>query len=74
MKTFYQYVMTYRGKLTEDDETRLAEWIFSDHNFPKHTYNYDEISRYLECNSPFLNALNVFDNLWAKYERDEKRL
>lgn len=67
MRTFYEYILTFRGKLKDDEESRLAEWIFLDHDFPKHSASYDEISDYLEWNSPFNGALLVFDQLWDKY-------
>lgn len=73
MKTFYQFVLNYRGKMTVDDESRLAEWIFHAHDFPKQSTSYNEISNYLEFNSPFVNALSVFDELWEKYEIEELR-
>lgn len=66
-KSFYQFMMTYRGKLTPDDEDALAEWMFNDHSFPKHTEKYNELSQYLEMNSPFLGALSVFDRLYEIY-------
>ncbi|MBP1950760.1 YozE family protein [Virgibacillus litoralis] len=67
MRSFYHYMMTYRGKKKADDESKLADWIFYDHDFPKHSTDYDEISNYLEWNSPFANALAVFDQLWDIY-------
>ncbi|MED4475476.1 MULTISPECIES: YozE family protein [Bacillaceae] len=67
MRTFYQFLMTYRGKKTPDDQSNLADWAFRDHNFPKHSSDYHEISNYLEWNSPFPNALIVFDELWDAY-------
>lgn len=70
-RSFYEYVMTFRGKLTTDDESKLAEWIFQDHAFPRHSKNYYEVSDYLEWNSPFVNALTVFDKLWEKYEIED---
>lgn len=60
-------MMTYRGKKQADDQSRLADWIFYDHDFPKQSKDYDEISGYLEWNSPFANALTVFDQLWDTY-------
>lgn len=72
MQTFYQFVITYRGKLKKDDESRLAEWIFEDHQFPKYSTSYDEMSRYLEMNSPFINALTIFDTLWDVYNSQVK--
>lgn len=67
MRTFYEYVLTFRGKLKDDARSDLAEWIFHDHDFPKHSMSYDEISNYLEWNNPFNGALNVFDELWDEY-------
>lgn len=67
MRSFYEFALTFRGKLKEDEASRLAEWIFLDHDFPKHSMSYDEISDYLEWNNPFHGALNVFDQLWEQY-------
>lgn len=67
MHTFYQFMMSYRGKKQPDDESRLADWMFYDSDFPKHSRSYDEISSYLESFSPFTNALNIFDELWRIY-------
>ncbi|RLL48250.1 YozE family protein [Oceanobacillus piezotolerans] len=67
MRPFYQFLMTYRGK-PHDEESRLAEWAFADLEFPKYSTDYNEISIYLEMNSPFPNALPTFDSLWEAYE------
>lgn len=72
MRSFYHFMMSYRGKNKPDDESKLADWIFADHNFPKHSMSYDEISDYLEWNSPFTNAISVFDSLWDQYLIKEK--
>ncbi|SFA74766.1 Uncharacterized protein YozE, UPF0346 family [Lentibacillus halodurans] len=68
MRSFYHYSLTYRGKKEPDDKSRLADWIFYDHDFPKHSADYHEISSYLEWNSPFANALAAFDQLWEAYK------
>ncbi|MCM3738913.1 YozE family protein [Oceanobacillus luteolus] len=68
MKTFYQHLMTFRGKRVPDDKSRLADWAFFDHDFPKHSNDYDELSNYLEWNSPFANALRTFDEIWDLYQ------
>jgi uncharacterized protein YozE (UPF0346 family) len=65
--TFYQFVMTYRGRKKANDNSRFADWVFFDHDFPKHSTDYDELSNYLEWNSPFTNAITVFDKLWEEY-------
>jgi len=67
MKSFYHYMMQYRGAKKASDERKLADWMYHDHMFPKHSKSYDEISRYLELNSPFNNAINLFDQLWDDY-------
>ncbi|OZU90166.1 hypothetical protein CIL03_03215 [Virgibacillus indicus] len=71
MRSFYQFLMTFRGKKQPDDKNRLADWAFYDHNFPKYSKDYDEVSNYLEWNSPFAKALVVFDELWEIYKIKE---
>ncbi|MFC0523237.1 YozE family protein [Pontibacillus salicampi] len=71
MKSFYHYMMTFRGKENPDEESNLADWIFYDHSFPKQSKSYEEISRYLEGNAPFASALRTFDDIWDKYQLEE---
>ena len=71
MRPFYHYLMTYREKNQPDDQSRLADWVFYEPDFPKQSTDYGEISSYLEWNSPFPNALMVFDKLWEKYRMHE---
>ncbi len=63
-------MMKYRGMKKNALERQLADWIFQDHDFPKHSTSHDEISRYLEWNIPFSSALQVFDELWEVYEAE----
>ncbi|MCP8616093.1 YozE family protein [Salirhabdus salicampi] len=72
MRSFYHFMMRYRGSHKNSEERRLADWMFEDHDFPKQSSSYDEVSRYFEWNSPFSGALRVFDHLWDVYEREEK--
>lgn len=72
MQTFYQLALTYRGKKKADDESRFADFLFYDHDFPKYSTDYHEISNYLEWNSPFPGALVVFDKLWEIYTLSNK--
>ncbi|WLV25929.1 sterile alpha motif-like domain-containing protein [Aciduricibacillus chroicocephali] len=67
MRSFYQYAKSYRGELKITDEGRLAEWIVDDFDFPKQSTDYDELSEYIEWNSPFPGAASVFDKLWTEY-------
>lgn len=73
MKSFYEFLLTYRGKIPADDKSELADWAFRDHDFPKHSTSYSELSDYLEWMSPFVNALAIFDELWEIYRINHLR-
>lgn len=70
-KTFFEFLMTYRDIRQTDEQGKLANWAYSDHGFPKESTSYDELSNYLEWNSPFPNALIIFDKLWDTYQIKE---
>ncbi|KGX87901.1 YozE family protein [Pontibacillus litoralis] len=72
MKSFYQFMMSYRGKIEADEQSQLAEWMFQEHDFPKYSDSYEEISRYLEEHSPFASALRTFDYVWEQYEQERE--
>ncbi len=63
-------MMRYRGNKQLDHQRKLADWMFIDHDFPKHSSSYDEISRYLEWNIPFPEAIQTFDQLWDLYQEE----
>ncbi|QGH34731.1 YozE family protein [Gracilibacillus salitolerans] len=67
MKSFYQFMMRYRGNKQLDDARRLADWMFYDHDFPKHSQDYYEISSYIEWHIPFPEAIATYDHLWDEY-------
>ncbi|WP_058307626.1 YozE family protein [Gracilibacillus massiliensis] len=67
MKSFYHFMMQYRGNKQLDDPKKLADWMFYDHSFPKHAKDYDEISDYIEWHTPFPEAIVTFDQLWELY-------
>ncbi|MFD2045810.1 YozE family protein [Ornithinibacillus salinisoli] len=71
MRSFYHFMMSYRGKKKTDDQSQLADWMFHEHNFPKQATSYNEVSNYLELYSPFSNAITVFDELWDVYQMKE---
>lgn len=72
MKSFYHYMMRYRANKQLNNERKLAEWMFHDHEFPKQTTDYHEISEYLEWNTPFTEAIVTFDEMWEEYQEAEK--
>jgi uncharacterized protein YozE (UPF0346 family) len=71
-KSFYHFILKYRGGKKEDDFGHLAEEIFYDHSFPKQSNDYDEISSYVELRGYFLGASAAFDQMWERYVIEEK--
>lgn len=71
MKPFYAFLMRYRQPKEVDKITKFANHAFLDHSFPKHSTNYDEISRYLELNGEYLDSMTVFDEAWDLYLQHE---
>lgn len=67
MKPFYLFLMTYRQPKIIDEITRFANEAFKDHEFPKQSTDYDEVSRYLEMNGSYLPNMAVFDEAWEIY-------
>ncbi|MGN1401087.1 MAG: YozE family protein [Bacillus sp. (in: firmicutes)] len=67
MKTFYQFLMTYRQPKNIDSITKFANDAFDDHSFPKQSKDYHELSHYLEMNGHYLESMAIFDEAWDKY-------
>ena len=72
MKTFYQFLMTFRQPANIDAITKFANDAFHDHDFPKQSRDYHELSQYLEMNGAYLEAMSVFDEAWEEYKYDIK--
>ena len=65
MKSFYHFVLTYRG--AQGDKGHFAEAVFNDLMFPKTTTDFDELSTYIEMQAdPYLSTY-IFDELWEIY-------
>ena len=67
VKSFYQYLLTFRQPKNIDDITKFANDAFLDHTFPKHSSDYHEISAYLEMNGHYLDSMRIFDDVWEQY-------
>ncbi|WP_455662917.1 YozE family protein [Pradoshia sp.] len=67
MKSFYQYLMTYRNALKKTEMSLFAENVFYDHGFPKNSSDYHEISDYLEMNGEYILDMSLFDEAWNSY-------
>ncbi|WP_066193328.1 MULTISPECIES: YozE family protein [Gracilibacillus] len=72
MKSFYHFMMRYRGNKQLDDARKLADWMFYESGFPKHSKDYHEISEFMEWHAPFPSAVATFDQLWNEYEEQER--
>ncbi|QTC43221.1 YozE family protein [Bacillus sp. V3] len=71
-KSFYHYLMKHRQPTAKDDITRFANEAYDDHSFPKQSWDYDEISLYLEMNGSYLESMIIFDRAWDLYLIEEK--
>lgn len=65
-KSFYHYMMKYRDGYRQDGLTVLAVKMYEDHSFPKQSFDYEEISSYLEL-SGMLDGMSIFDQAWDTY-------
>lgn len=66
--TFYHFIMKHVNHSAKDPLSRLANTIQKDDSFPKHTQEFDEISRYMEQNSLYTKLMPIFDEAWIKYQ------
>ena len=66
-KTFYAYVLTYRGGAADERATHFAEAAFHDALFPRQSTSYEEISSYIEMLSDDALNARTFDELWESY-------
>ena len=65
MKTFYHYVLTYRG--ASDEKGAFAEAVFEDVAFPKASESFEELSAYVEMQADEAMSTRVFDDIWEAY-------
>jgi len=65
MKTFYEFVLTYRGAANEKGD--FAEAVFEDSLFPRRTLDFNELSQYVEMQADAYMKTSIFDELWDEY-------
>lgn len=65
MKTFYQFVLTYRG--AHNEQGAFAEAVFHDLSFPKSSMDFHELSAYIEMQADSAMSTYVFDEIWEEY-------
>lgn len=66
-KSFYTWLMTQRSPKSHEPVAILADLVFEDTTFPKHTDDFETISRYLEDGASFAFNLSEFDKIWEDY-------
>ncbi|MEW4353430.1 YozE family protein [Streptococcus pneumoniae] len=67
-KSFYSWLMTERNPKSQEPKAILADLVFAESAFPKHTDDFDLISRYLEEHASFSFNLSEFDRIWEEYQ------
>lgn len=71
-RSFYHYVKTLRDPHKKDEMTLFANSVDKDGSFPKQSEDYDEISRYLETDADYIEAMSVFDDVFQMYQDNNK--
>lgn len=67
-KSFYLYVLTFRGGDWSDQKSRFAESAFHDHSFPITSTSFEELSSYIETQADENLSTAAFDELWDLYQ------
>lgn len=65
MKSFYHFVLTYRG--ANDETGAFAEAVFEDSMFPKNSKSFHELSSYIEMQAHSEMSTTTFDAIWTEY-------
>ncbi|WJY28237.1 MULTISPECIES: YozE family protein [Sporosarcina] len=67
-RSFYQFVLSFRGGGKDDLNAVFAERMFNDHSFPKSERSFDALSRYIEEKADSEMPSVIFDDLYRQYE------
>ena len=63
-RSFYSWLMTNRNTVSANEIQQFANNAFLDLTFPKQSFDFDEISKYLEENTTYLMSMTTFDQAW----------
>lgn len=66
-KSFYSWLMAQRNPKSNAPVAILADLAFDETTFPKHTDDFDTVSRFLEEEASFAFNLSEFDQIWEEY-------
>lgn len=67
-RSFYQFVLSYRGGEKNDPHAIFAESMFKDQSFPKYERSFDTLSRYIEEKADPQMPSVLFDELYRHFE------
>lgn len=67
-RSFYHFVLSFRGGLKGDLNSMFAEGMFNDLGFPKEEKAFDPLSRYIEEKADLQMPSVIFDELYRLYE------
>lgn len=70
-QSFYQFLMTQRNPEDYEPVAEFANNAFYDQGFPKQETRFDELSKYLEENAPYLPSMTIFDDAWVLYQAQD---
>ena len=72
MRNRLYWLTTERNPKSNAPKAILADLAFHESAFPKHTDDFDEVSRYLEEHASFSFNLGDFDVIWEEYQATRK--
>ncbi|WP_318614470.1 YozE family protein [Sporosarcina sp. YIM B06819] len=67
-RSFYRFVLSFRGGGKGDLHAMFAEAMFNDLSFPKEERSFDSLSRYIEEKADEQMPSVIFDELYRMYE------
>ncbi|KXH81783.1 YozE family protein [Sporosarcina sp. HYO08] len=67
-RSFYRFVLSFRGGSKEDAKAVFAESMFQDLSFPREEKAFDPLSRYIEEKADTHMSSAVFDELYDLYK------
>ncbi len=67
-RSFYEFVLTFRGAVQQSPVSHFAEAVFRDQAFPKHEKSFHRLSAYIEEALDERMQAAIFDELFEQYE------
>ncbi|WP_342504958.1 YozE family protein [Sporosarcina sp. FSL K6-2383] len=67
-RSFYRFVLSFRGGVKGDLNALFAESMFNDLSFPREEKSFDTLSRYIEEKADSQMPSAIFDELYRLYE------